>query len=103
MDKESLEHYYGDTVRILFIIAGIMNPKHKCVIFLNTIIPVIAFVFFEYYAVMTYIDLLPAEKTIKDIHGAFFWTHQILAIIFFFTTYLSTKTLRGVFLADKNS
>ena len=79
MDKESLEHYYGDTVRILFIIAGLimvssypffrsliseplslsiigslvlavfgglMNPKQKWVIFLNTIIPVIAFVFF---------------------------------------------------------
>ena len=135
MDKEALEHYYGDRVRTLFVIAGLimvfsypffrplineplslsiigslilavfgglMNPKQKWVIFLNTVIPVIAFMFFEYYAVISYIDLSPAEKTIRNIHGAFFWTNQILAIIFFLATYLSTKTLRGALLSGKD-
>jgi|SRR3989338_1145936 len=135
MDKGQIEHYHGDAVRTLFIVAGLimvfsypffrsfisepislsiigsiilavfgglMNPKQKWVIFLNTVIPVIAFMFFEYYAVITYLDLLPAEKTIKNVHGAFFWTNQVLAIIFFFATYLSTKTLRGALLSGKD-
>ena len=86
---------------VLAVFGGLMNPKQKWVIFLNTIIPIIALLFFEYYAVNTYINLSSTENSVKNIQVAFFWTNQILAIIFFLATYLSTKTLRGAFIADK--
>src|SRR3989344_4262391 len=86
---------------VLAVFGGLMNPKYKWVIFLNTIIPVIAFIFFEYYAVSTYLNLPPTENTVANIHVAFFWVNQILAIIFFFATYFATKTLRGALLAGK--
>lgn len=134
MGNMNKEHYYGDGVRTLFVVAGLimvfsypffrsfiseplslsiigfvvlavfgglMNPEQKWVIFLNTIIPVVAFVFFEYYAVNTYINLSSTENSVKNIQVAFFWTNQILAIIFFLATYLATKTLRGALIADQ--
>jgi energy-coupling factor transporter transmembrane protein EcfT len=124
MSTESPEHYYGDSVRTLFIICGfimiisypffsffisapvplsiigcialaifggLMNPKQKWVMVLNTIVPIIAFVIFEYAAVYTYLNLSPT----KDIHIAFFWVNQLLSLLFFFAAYLATKTLRG--------
>lgn len=120
-------HYYGDVVRTLFIISGLLmivsypffrsfisapvslsivgfvafailagltSPKQKWIIVLNTITSIIAFVVFEYAAVYTYINLTPA----KDVHVAFFWVNQVLSLIFFFTSYLSTKTFRATFL-----
>src|SRR3989338_1746568 len=107
MEEKTVEHYYGDKVRTLFIIGGLimlasypffsslinapmpiailaclalavfgglMNPEQKWVIFLNTVIPLVAF----------------------------FWVNQVLALIFFFAAYLSTKSLRGIHLAGKD-
>ena len=130
MDKNAY-HYYGDTIRILFVVsgliiavslpffsavintpiaisiiasvilavsAGMMNPQQRWIMFVNAIIAVSAFIFFEYSSVHTYLDLSPATT----IHVLFFWTNQALSIIFFLAAYLSTKTLRGELLAEKN-
>ena len=124
MNRELFWHYYGDEVRRLFVLAGLImlisypffrtlisvplsfsiagclilaifggltNPKLKWVIIFNTIIPIVAFPFFQYYAVHTYINLPPSVP----LNLAFFWVNQILSIIFFLAAYLSTKTLRG--------
>ena|SRR3989344_4730202 len=129
MNTEEISyHYHGDSVRILFVIGGLimivsypffsslisapiplaiigcialavfgglMNPRQKWIMALNMIISVGAFVAFEYYAVYAYLNLSPAES----LHVAFFWTNQILSLLFFFAAYFSTKTLRGALLA----
>ncbi|KKR65805.1 MAG: hypothetical protein UU07_C0024G0015, partial [Parcubacteria group bacterium GW2011_GWF1_40_5] len=104
MEEKTVEHYYGDKVRTLFIIGGLimlasypffsslinapmpiailaclalavfgglMNPEQKWVIFLNTVIPLVAFLVFEYYAVYAYNNLSSTES----IHVAFFWVN----------------------------
>lgn len=131
MNKEPFDHYYGDEVRRLFIVGGLlmlvsypffsslvnvplgvalagcltlavfgglMNPKQMWVIVLNAIIPVIAFPFFQYFAVHAYISLSPTVP----LNLAFFWANQILSIIFFSAAYFATKTLRGALLSEKN-
>jgi hypothetical protein len=122
-------HYYGDTTRILFVVgglimvvffpffksimniptafsiiglillivfAGLMNPKLKIIIFMNMIISIGAFAFFEYSAVFAYLTLPPSE----GINVLFFWVNQFLSLIFFFASYLSTKTFRGMLIPE---
>jgi hypothetical protein len=122
-------HYYGDTLRLLFVLgglimivsypffssfikapialsivgivtlvffAGLMNPKQRGVMILNTIISTLFFFLFEYAAVYTYTNLSPSE----GIHVAFFWINQVLSLVFFFASYLSVKTLRGAFVKE---
>ncbi len=124
---KSLAHYYGDTIRGIFILTGVimligfpffasliplpiptvlfiiillavagglMNPEQRWVLALNTIVPVIGFAVFEYFAVFAYLHLPPED--VKNI--AFFWVNQVLSLLFFFATYLAMKTLRGSFL-----
>lgn len=124
METQNNYHYYGDSVRVLFIIgglimlvsypffssfikapvafsiigvvalvifAGLMNPRQKWMMVINTIISVAAFAVFEYAAVYTYLNLSPTQ----GIHVAFFWANQALSLLFFFAAYLSTKTFRG--------
>jgi len=131
MNTESNYHYYGDSVRTLFVIGGLimivsypffssfislpiplsiigaialaifgglMNPKQKWIMALNTIISIGAFVVFEYYAVYAYLHLSPTES----IHVVFFWVNQTLSLLFFFAAYLATKTLRGALLAKRD-
>ena len=76
---------------LLAILGGLINPKQKWIIFLDTLVSVIAFIIFEYAAVYTYLNLSPVQSA----HVIFFWVNQLLSIIFFFAAYLSTKTLRG--------
>lgn len=129
MNEKNIGHYYGDTTRALFIIgglimivtfpffksiinmpislsiigfillavfAGLMNPKQKWIIFLNMIIAIVAFVCFEYYAVYTYLNLSPGE----GINIYFFWVNQALSLLFFFSSYLATKSFRGMLIED---
>jgi heme O synthase-like polyprenyltransferase len=119
-----LWHYYGDTVRRLFLMGGVLmiltlplftqlipvgstvavlviivlrflsgfvSPLHQVVAMINAAIAAAAVFFFEYYAVTGY--LLPDATEHKQI---FFYTNQILAIIFFFALYYSAKTIRGM-------
>ena len=46
-------------------------------------------------------NLTELKNTIDNTQVAFFWTNQILAVIFFLATYLSTKTLRGALLSGR--
>jgi purine-cytosine permease-like protein len=123
--KKLHEHYYGLKVRSLFLISslimlvtypffsdliqvplplflgiiislvllgGIINPVSKWVFVLSSIIPMIGLVMFIYYGFYTY-EHLPSNVTKNVI---FFWTNQLLSLLFFFATYFSVKTLRGM-------
>lgn len=112
------EHYYGDLVRKLFmsaavvmlvglpfvydnvpiplfisllailvigILAGLTNPKNFLIMFLNTLIALVAVVAFEFFAV---------SALIKNM-AFFFVANQLLALIFLFALYYSTKSWRG--------
>lgn len=126
-EKKLTRHYYGDLVRILFmtaaiimivtlpfltsdlpisflisiftiliigILAGITNPLQKWTTVTDTIISILGIMTFEYFAVTTYIE--------KSYTNLFFITNQILAVIFLFALYYSTKTIRAMFLKNKN-
>lgn len=125
-EKKLTRHYYGDIVRILFmtaaivmaitlpfltadlpvpfllsifviliigILAGITNPLQKWTSITDTIISVICIITFEYFAVNAYLE--------KSFANLFFLTNQMLAVIFIFALYYSTKTLRAMFLKNK--
>ena len=77
----------------LAVLGGLVGPKQKWVVFLNAVVPVIALGVFEYYAVYTYINLTPEMPK----HVMFFWINQVLALTFFFATYLSVKMARDLF------
>jgi hypothetical protein len=116
-------HYYGDIIRRLFLSAGIImlitlpffsalipfpvvisavgvliigfvagmtSPRQQWVIILNLLVSITGLVLFEYYAVTAF-RMQPQTQ----ITTLFFWTNELLAIIFFFTLYYSGKTLRG--------
>ena len=125
-EKKLTRHYYGDLVRVLFmaaaiimivtlpfltsdlpvsflisifailvigILAGVTNPLQKWTTIMDTIIAVLGLLAFEYFAVNTYLE--------KSYSNLFFLTNQILALIFLFALYYSTKTLRAMFLKNK--
>jgi hypothetical protein len=116
-------HYYGDVVRKLFLAAGIFmlvmlafmntflpvplygsiaialgicifagltNPVQKWVTGLNVIIALTGTAIAENQAVLGYNAYSLLHRT--------FWANQILAVIFLFALYFSTKTLRGMLL-----
>ena len=119
-------HYYGKIIRLIFIIGGLVmlvtfpffgnlvnlplpisifiiilfvvlggliNPLSKWVFILGSIIPIFALAMFEYYAFHTYQNLSAGSSSMNI---AFFWINQALALLFFFATYLSVKTLRAM-------
>lgn len=125
-NEKILKHYYGDVVRTLFlaaavimlltlpfldprlpvpvslsilailiigIIAGVTNPVKKSTAIVNTGISAIALTVFEYYAVKTYLA--------ASFSNLMFFVNQILALIFLFAIYYSTKTLRAMLLEKK--
>lgn len=77
---------------VFVLIGGLINPLSKSVFVIGSIIPLFAFAMFEYYAFNTYQNLSPNSS----LNVAFFWTNQALALMFFFATYLSVKTLRAM-------
>lgn len=126
-EKLLTRHYYGDVVRFLFLlaavimlitlpflnpnlpvplilsiliiltiglVAGITNPLQKSTAVITTGISSIALVVFEYYAVTTYLTY--------SFTSLLFIVNQILALIFLFALYYSTKTLRAK-LIEKNN
>lgn len=125
-EKLLTKHYYGDVVRFLFLlaavimlitlpflnpnlpvplilsiliiltiglVAGVTNPLQKSTSAITTGISSIALVVFEYYAVTTYLA--------SSFTNLLFIVNQILALIFLFALYYSTKTLRAK-LIEKN-
>ena len=124
-------NYYGDKIRGLFMIAGVLmviglpffakiidlpvtisiiaflalailggflNPIQKWIIILDSVVSVLAFAGFEYYAVHTYVNMTPNTP----IEMWFFWFNQIFAVLFFIAIYLSMKTVRGRLMAEKS-
>ncbi len=119
--KERPEHYYGDTVRKLFltsgvimllfnafffdlistptvltvlgaiiivILAGLQNPRHLWLNILNTCVSAIACFVFTYTGIQHYMH--------ADVFNvAFFWSNQLLGLLFLFATYYSSKTIRA--------
>ncbi len=125
-NEKLLRHYYGDIVRFLFLVAAIImlvtlpflnpklpvpvissisiilaigifagftNPLQKPTALLNTIVSTIALVIFEYFAVKTYME--------SSFGNLMFFVNQILALIFLFALYYSTKTLRAMLIGKK--
>lgn len=84
-------------IAILVVVfgAGLLNPLLRWVVALNLGISFLATVIFEYEAVISY------HQIITDIDKAFFATNQVLALIFFFSTYYGAKSLRGFFVKGK--
>ncbi|MCX6753101.1 MAG: hypothetical protein NTW62_02035 [Candidatus Nomurabacteria bacterium] len=80
------------TIILFVIIGGLINPLSKWIFIIGSIIPVLALTMFEYYAFNTYQHLSNANS----MSVAFFWINQALALMFFFATYLSVKTLRAM-------
>ena len=126
-EKLLTKHYYGDVVRFLFLaaavimlvtlpflnpnlpvplifsiliilsiglVAGVTNPLQKSTSFITTGISAIALIVFEYYAVTTYIN--------TSYTNILFIVNQILALIFLFALYYSTKTLRAKLIEKDN-
>ncbi|MCX6757724.1 MAG: hypothetical protein NTZ44_02485 [Candidatus Nomurabacteria bacterium] len=89
----NLPIYVPIFIIILFVIVGgLINPLSKSVFIIGSIIPPLALAMFEYYAFNTYQNL----PSYNPLNVAFFWTNQALALLFFFATYLSIKTLRAM-------
>ncbi len=113
-----MQHYYGDIVRRLFLAAGVvmifslpfvyqfiplpfilsiltifgvvffaglLSPIQRWLIVHNVMISAGPFILFEFYAVSAY---LAADES-------FFLVNQVLALIFIFALYFSSKTVRG--------
>ena len=116
-----MNHYYGDIVRrylltgaiviavtlpfffrqipeplwvsigsiiIICVAAALISPRYIWSAFLSFIVSLAAVATFEYYAVDAYIK--------QNATSAFFWTNEILALIFVIAFYYSVKTVRGM-------
>lgn len=125
-ERKMTVHYYGDMVRTLFMLAAVVmlftlpffnkilpvplpvsifmilflgifaattNPKQSWTGIANVIISISSFGIFVYYSVDSYYKY--------SIESLYFWTNQILSVIFLFAIYYSVKTLRGMLLRDK--
>ena len=130
MNTEPSYHYYGDSVRMLFVVGGLIiivsYPFFSSFVGLPIPLSIIGCVALAVLGGL----MNPKQKWImalnmivsigafvifeyyaiyayldlspaKDIHVAFFWVNQILSLLFFFAAYLSTKTLRGALLSEK--
>jgi hypothetical protein len=119
-------HYYGDIVRRLFLLAavlmivsiplvedslpipfalslgamiglaivsGFINPVHRFTGLINVVSSVAGFAVFEVAALYGFNKY--------QWMSFFFLVNQLLALIFFFAIYFSTKTLRGYFTPEK--
>lgn len=120
---ESLEHYYGDVTRRLFMFGGlimlIILPIY------HTFLPLSVFGFIFAVLVISFIagftnpmqrgvmvfDILVSASALaifeyhaitqfEVIPNVLFLAEQLIAIIFFFALYLSAKTLRGSMVSD---
>ncbi len=126
-DYDGLPHYYGDTVRKLFLVAGIImlvtlpffskSLPQPLFISLLAIVVITTFAGFTsprsffiviLNALVSLIALLFFEyyaviSASGGIDEPLFLINQILALISFFALYYSLKTVRGVFLIKKES
>jgi hypothetical protein len=76
-------------ILIIGLIAGAINPLQPVVMIINVVVSLVSLLSFEFYAVQSY----------GDSQWLFFLVNQCLAILFFFTFYYGTKSLRGYLLS----
>jgi hypothetical protein len=130
MSEERPKYYYGDEVRGLFIMAGVLMvisyPFFSRLVGSSLLFSIIAcvamavfgglmnpkqkwvIIFNNIFSILAFIIFeysathayLNFSSTI-GLNVAFFWANQALAIIFFFAAYFSTKTLRRFLLKEK--
>jgi uncharacterized membrane protein len=77
-------------ILILVVLSGLLNPQQKWLALANAAISGLAFLIFEYHAILA----LQA----MSFRNLFFIVNQLLAFVFFIATYYATKTARGMFL-----
>ncbi len=120
-----LRHYYGNIVRVLFLVgalvmviglpvvknyltfpvlvsvvgilflalcAGFTNPRLALSAYINTFLSCVAFVVFEYFAVVSFEKYGAGSK--------FFVANLLLGLLFMFAVYFSVKTVRGLLVSD---
>lgn len=112
----SVPHYYGDTVRMLFIIAGIAIlltlPMLKAEVPVSIPLSLLFVLVVDIAAGLTgprhrsvmainavialcgVVIFEYAAVNLSELWGAFFWANQFLAVIFFIALYYSAKSLR---------
>ncbi len=124
------EHYYGDAVRTIFIIAGIIMiatfPLFSSLILMPIMLSIIsililavfagflnpkqlwtiilnAFVSIVAFTIFEYyaVHTYISPAANSQLSVSFFWINQFLTLMFFIATYLSVKSLRGKLLAGK--
>lgn len=69
------------------ILAGLTSRSNRSVIFTDVMVSAIMFLFFEYFAVVRYVQY-------EDFFEPVFFLRQLAAVVFLVTLYYSTKTLR---------
>ena len=125
MDTEIIkEHYYGDAVRVIFVVAGlamiVMFPFFSSLLKIPVILPIIFVLALAIFGgflnpkqlwiivVNTIISVLACAifqyyavtaylnlSPEIQINVWFFWINQALAVLFFLSIYLSVKSWRG--------
>ncbi len=123
------EHYYGDAVRVIFIIAGLamilMFPFFSSILKIPIFLPIVTVIILAVLSgflnpkqmwiivANTVVSMLACAAfqyyaveaylhlSPNPMTISFFWANQILAVLFFVALYLSVKTLRGKIL-NKN-
>src|SRR3989344_5226358 len=90
---EQIPHYYGDVVRMLFLVAAVMvmlaattNPWSVMVMRLNAVVSGVGAVVFEYWALTNYQTGSPIEFALR----------QVIALMCVFAFYFALKTLRSM-------
>ncbi len=131
-DTANISHYYGDTVRSIFIISGALMivglPFFSSIIpfpislsiiailvlgifggFQNPlqkwVIRANAYISVAGFLIFAYYAVHAYMSLSPDyrINVYFFWVNEVLALLFFLSVYLSIKSLRGKNLAEKTS
>ncbi len=115
------EHYHGDIVRKLFLVSGVLmlvsyaffwdlilvpisfsvlavvllvvlagmeNPRYVWLTLLNTVVSGFGCFAFAYTGIIHYQQAIPFNPW-------FFWSNQLLALLFLVATYYSSKTMRA--------
>lgn len=79
-------------ILVLVFVAGLTNPAQKWTSFLDSIMSLIGFLIFEFYAVSSF-------STSDDF--SFFLINQTLAVLFLCAFYFAIKTTRGFVVKER--
>lgn len=83
-------------IAMLAVFGGLLNPAQRWILVVNTILPIVGLIVFQYEAAYAYAHI-PVTETRRV---AFFWANEIVSLLFFIATYLAVKTARGRFVEE---